>query len=117
MDLPFSADEFFAFFARYNEAIWPAQVVAYVLAGIVIVLPFFNVRHYNRIISGILALFWLWIGIVFLVIHYSALNGATAVASCSRVVHAYLATCWLFRCYGALSGWVQHLVWVYIRMR
>ena len=80
MQIPFSADEFFAFFARYNEAIWPAQVVAYMLAGIVMALPFLNVRHYNQIISGILGLFWVWIGIVFLVIHYSALNGVTAVA-------------------------------------
>ncbi len=27
--LPFSPEEFFALFARYNLTIWPAQVVAY----------------------------------------------------------------------------------------
>ena len=30
--LPFGQDAFFALFEQYNRAIWPAQIVAYVLA-------------------------------------------------------------------------------------
>jgi hypothetical protein len=29
--LPFTRDQFLAVFAAYNQAVWPAQVVAYVL--------------------------------------------------------------------------------------
>jgi hypothetical protein len=31
--LPFTQDEFFAVFAAYNRAVWPAQVVLYALAA------------------------------------------------------------------------------------
>jgi hypothetical protein len=44
-----------------------------------LVLPFVKIRHADRYISGILAILWLWIGVVFMIIYYRALNGITAV--------------------------------------
>ena len=38
--LPFSQDAFFALFEQYNRAIWPAQIVAYVLALAALALAF-----------------------------------------------------------------------------
>lgn len=51
--------------AEYNEAIWPLQIVAYLLAGFLL---YFAVRprdYSTRIIAGILGLFWLWTGLAF----------------------------------------------------
>ena len=32
--LPFTVDEFFSVFSAYNNAIWPAQLLAYLLAAV-----------------------------------------------------------------------------------
>ena len=51
--------------AEYNEAIWPIQIVAYVLAGLLL---YFSVRptgYSTRIIAGVLGIFWLWTGLAF----------------------------------------------------
>jgi hypothetical protein len=32
--LPFSVDQFFGVFASYNRAIWPAQIVAFMIGGL-----------------------------------------------------------------------------------
>lgn len=54
-----------AYFTKYNPSIWPMQVVVYVLA---LAAVFFAVRTNkasDRVISAVLALFWLWNGIMF----------------------------------------------------
>jgi hypothetical protein len=65
MQMPFTAEEFLAMFERYNQAIWPLQIVAYALGLAVIGLAIGKVRQADRLISAILAGFWLWTGIVF----------------------------------------------------
>jgi hypothetical protein len=55
-----------ALFERYNTAIWPLQLVAYLLGLIAVALIFARARWADRAISAILAACWLWVGIVFL---------------------------------------------------
>ena len=65
--IPIAAtDGLLALFARYNPAIWPAQVVAYLLGLVAVALVFARARWADRAISAILAACWLWVGIVFL---------------------------------------------------
>jgi hypothetical protein len=73
--LPFTRDAFLAMFGRYNEAVWPVQILAYTLAILAVVLsikPF--LRGSDRVIAAILAAFWLWIGGVFFMIYQRALD-------------------------------------------
>lgn len=79
MQLPFSTEQFLDLFAHYNSAIWPAQIVAYIWGVAAVALAVWPSRHSSRMISGILAAFWLWTGIVFLATYYRELNGMTAV--------------------------------------
>ena len=65
--LPFTREAFLAMFGAYNQAIWPLQVVAYALAIVAVVLAVRHVRASDRLIAGILGVFWLWIGGVFFV--------------------------------------------------
>ncbi len=74
MDLPFTIEQFFNVFQSYNTAIWPAQIIAYLLGIGVIALAFRENKHYGHIISGILALFWIWIGIFYHMLYFSAIN-------------------------------------------
>lgn len=56
--MPFNVDEFFGIFARYNEAIWPAQVLVYLAALVAIAQLFWAHPWQAKIITGILAAMW-----------------------------------------------------------
>jgi drug/metabolite transporter superfamily protein YnfA len=76
MNLPFTAEQFLDVFAQYNAAIWPIQVVAYVLGLTAVVVAFMQPRYSGRIITSILAAFWLWTGIVYHGFFFSQINPA-----------------------------------------
>lgn len=76
MDLPFTVDQFFNIFETYNTAIWPAQVIAYLIGIVAVALAFRENSLYGRIISGILALFWIWMGVLYHMAYFSAINPA-----------------------------------------
>jgi hypothetical protein len=61
-----SIDPLLELFARYNEAFWPGQVVAYALGALVVALLVWRpgVRT-DRLVGGLLAVWWLWLGVAF----------------------------------------------------
>lgn len=65
MSVSFTLEQLLAVFAATNQAFWPVVILAYLLGIIALVLVFKPGDRSNRIISGILAFFWLWTGIVF----------------------------------------------------
>ena len=86
MEIPFTTAQFFAVFQIYNEAVWPAQIVAYLLGIIVIVLAIRQYRLSGRVISGILALFWMWIGVLYHMIHFSPINPTARIVGMSAAI-------------------------------
>jgi hypothetical protein len=72
--LPFSQDAFFALFEQYNRAIWPAQIMAYVLALGALALAARPVPQSGRAIAAILALAWAWNGIVYHALFFATIN-------------------------------------------
>jgi len=76
MTLPFTVEQFFAVFRTYNTAIWPGQLGAYVLAAGAVTLMLRRRATSGRIISAILALFWLWTGIAYHLVFFSRINKA-----------------------------------------
>jgi hypothetical protein len=46
-------------------AIWPAQIIAYLLGAGAVALAIRESKPCGRIVSGILALFWIWIGVIY----------------------------------------------------
>jgi hypothetical protein len=74
MNLPFTTDQFLDVFARYNQAIWPLHIVAYLLGLAAVVLAITRIRYSDRIISGTLAVFWLWIGLVYHLGYFRTIN-------------------------------------------
>src|SRR5512133_925784 len=76
MKLPFTTESFFAVFARYNESVWPLQILFYLLA-IAVVLLLFRPRPYgDRLIAAVLAFFWAWMGIAYHFAFFAAINPA-----------------------------------------
>jgi hypothetical protein len=74
--LPFTSEQFLAVFVNYNSAIWPIQIAAYLLGGIAVALLFLKPPEGDRIISGILAVMWLWTGLGYHGLWFSAINQA-----------------------------------------
>ena len=55
--------------AEYNKALWPWQLVAYVLAGYLLYLALFPRAYGARLVVAVLAIFWLWTGVAFFLKH------------------------------------------------
>lgn len=80
MSLPFTVEQFFDVFAAYNITIWPAQLAAYLLAAVALLLAGADRRPWaGRAIAGILALYWIGIGIGYHTLHFSKINPAAPV--------------------------------------
>ncbi|MBE0558363.1 MAG: hypothetical protein IH628_14125 [Proteobacteria bacterium] len=76
MKMPFTIDQFFGVFARYNEAVWPTQAVLNLLA-IAVVVVLFRPRHSgSRVIAAILSLFWAWMAIAYHFFFFTSINPA-----------------------------------------
>lgn len=73
-NLPFSAEAFLALFETYNLAIWPAQLAAYGLGVLAVVLVFWPRGWTTRAIGAVLALFWLWMGVVYHGLYFTPIN-------------------------------------------
>lgn len=65
MTIPFSREQFFDVMARYNESVWPAQAILYVLALAAIVLALRRSRNASRAVHLLLAILWLWTAVVY----------------------------------------------------
>jgi len=58
--LPFTVEDLLGVFERYNQAIWPMQIVAYVLGVVAVLLAARKTAMSSRIIAGILSFLWLF---------------------------------------------------------
>jgi hypothetical protein len=76
---PFTTAQFFDVFAAYNTAVWPLQWVLLGLAVAAIVLCFSRLGVRNRLVTGVLAALWLWMGVVYHLIFFSVINPAAPV--------------------------------------
>ena len=74
--LPFTHDEFLGVFAAYNAAVWPAQVVAYLLGlGACVALARGTARA-GSVVAFVLGLGWLWTGLAYHLLHFARINPA-----------------------------------------
>ena len=65
MNLPFTQHAFLDAFARYNEAVWPAQIFLTGAAFAILIAIAQRWCQRDRIASGLLGALWLWSGTVY----------------------------------------------------
>jgi hypothetical protein len=70
MSLGPSLAELMSGFERYNQAIWPMQVIAYLLGIAALVLAVAGTKYSSRAVAAILSFYYLWIGIIFCLIFW-----------------------------------------------
>jgi hypothetical protein len=76
MHLPFTTDQFLQVFRDYNLAIWPLQIIAYLVGIAAVAGAFARTPGIRRLVWGALACFWLWNGVAYHLLHFSAINPA-----------------------------------------
>src|SRR5512139_1818110 len=79
MDLPFSLGDFLNVFKDYNQSVFPLQIVFYLAVFLCVYLLFTGNQNTTRIISIVLAFFWLWMGIIYHIIFFSGINKAAYI--------------------------------------
>ncbi|MFY9620602.1 MAG: DUF6064 family protein [Pyrinomonadaceae bacterium] len=88
--IPFTVDQFLNVFARYNEAVWPAQIVLYAIALCAIGLAIQRSSDFSRSIAFLLSVLWLWSGIVYHLIFFSRINPAAYLFGVLFIFQAFL---------------------------
>lgn len=73
--LPFSTEEFYSVFGRYNEAVWPAQALLLTMALACIAAVSF-LPALSRGIPALLAALWAWMAVGYHFAFFSAINPA-----------------------------------------
>jgi len=74
--LPFTREQFVQVFVDYNQAVWPAAVVAYLVGLGVIGALLRPSRASGRVVGGGLALMWIWSGVVYHGLFFASINRA-----------------------------------------
>ena len=90
MSIPFTAEQFFEVFAAYNAAIWPVQIIAYVLGLIAVAMLCSNWSIGKQLVLSILAIMWLWNGLAYHLIFFSSINPAAKGFAAIFIVQATL---------------------------
>lgn len=88
--LPFTREQFFEVFAAYSAANWPAAVAAYPLAVIALVFAWRGTPAAGRIVAGVLALMWGWVGIVYQGLFFASINQTARIFAVAFVIQAGL---------------------------
>lgn len=76
--LPFTREQFFAVFATYNTATWPAPAFAYVLGSGVVAAVWCapGTRNARAAAYAVLAGLWIWTGVFYHGAYFAAINPA-----------------------------------------
>lgn len=90
MKLPFTIEQFLQVFGNYNLAVWPLQIFIYLLGIIVVILAIRPTRISNKIISGVLSFFWLWMGIVYHLIFFTRINNAAYIFGLFYIIQSFI---------------------------
>ena len=90
MDLPFTVEQFLDVFAEYNQSVWPFQIVLYLFALTAVFLTIKRFSYGNKIVSGILGFFWIWIGVVYHIVFFSSINSAAYVFGILFIIQGFI---------------------------
>src|SRR5688572_14575939 len=115
--LLFSPRTYYRMLQRYNEAVWPAQLVTLALGLGIVALLWRRSARQGRIIAGIVALMWIWVAGAFLWQRYATINWAIRYVAPAFVLQALLLI-WAprrgagFRVSRNSAGVVGSVLWV-----
>jgi hypothetical protein len=116
--LPFTRDQFVTLFGTYNDAVWPIQVLAYLLGlamAVMVVRPSITGNH---VIGSGLALMWVWTGISYHWLFFSSINKAALLFGALFVLQGallfYVVVVRGRVSFGTSHGLTSWLGWIFV---
>ena len=91
--IPFTKADFLRVFEQYNDAVWPWHVLIYLLGLIAFALAFTRRTIASKLISLILALLWLWMGVVYHLLFFTTINKAARLFGALFVIQSLVFIC------------------------
>jgi hypothetical protein len=88
--IPFTPEQFFDVFRWYNESVWPAQWLLAAMAVVAMVAAGRARAQSGHIASAVLAMLWLWSGVVYHLTFFTAINRAAVVFGALFVAQSML---------------------------
>ena len=88
MRLPFTPDEFFDVFRRYNEATWPAPILLPLVGVVCIGLLLSHRKVARRAVVAVLGGLWAWMGIAYYLSFFLPLNPAALLFAALSLAQA-----------------------------
>jgi hypothetical protein len=79
MKFPFTTEEFFGVFEKYNHAVWPMQYILVLLSIVAILLGIKRRAYSAKTISVILSFLWLWMGAIYHLSFFTVINKAAYI--------------------------------------
>jgi hypothetical protein len=76
MKIPFTTDQFFQVIEKYNAGIFPTQILITLLTAAAFMLIFSTKNYKNFLIGSFLGILWIWIGWVYHLSYFTAINPA-----------------------------------------
>jgi len=118
--IAFSSEAYYALFAEYNRAVWPAQIVALMLGLLALVSAGRPFGLSDRLIATILVVFWVWSGLIYHWHYFAGINFAAPVLAVLFLFQALLLI-WTgiirgriaFRFSGDLYAWAGAALAIY----
>jgi len=77
--MPFTEEQFFEVFQRYNNSVWPAQLGLYAVAIAAVALARRGASSDSRYVAGLLGLLWAWTAVVYHAIFFRQINPAATL--------------------------------------
>jgi len=94
MSLPFTPEAFLQVFVDYNQAVWPAPVVLYLLAVVLAGVAHRGGHGSARWIAFGLAVLWAWMGLVYHIEFFRFINPAALGFGIAFLLQAWLFLVW-----------------------
>jgi hypothetical protein len=90
MRVPFTLDQFLDVFGRYNEAVWPLQLLLLAMAAVAIAAAVRGGRSGSRVASAVLAILWIWMGVAYHAVFFRPINPAARLFAVAFVAQGLL---------------------------
>ncbi len=97
MKTPFTIDQFFEIFEKYNSSVFPFQIIIIIIGIATVFLIHSSKEIRNKLITGFLGFLWLWIGIVYHIAFFSSINKAAYAFGGLFIIQGVFFTIELFR--------------------
>ena len=100
----FTVEQFLNVFEKYNEAIWPMQIVAYALGIALVVLALLRWKRASVVIFGVLAVMWAGMAVGYMWMYFADINKAAYLFGVIFFAQAVLLALAAVRERGAFYG-------------